>query len=172
MAPRTDDWTDWLDRHGPAMVLLARQFTDSHADAEDVVQEAFVRFWRDGRLRAEDPTAYLFATVRRTALNHRRGAARRRIRETGAGVPADAATADDADPMFGDPLVRDEWRTRLQSALGELPAEQREVLVLRVWGGLTFQQAADALDIPPDTAASRHRYAIAALRRRLGANSE
>lgn len=168
MAPRTDDWTDWLDRHGPAMVLLARQFTDSHADAEDVVQEAFVRFWRDGRFRAEDPTAYLFATVRRTALNHRRGTARRRQREADAGVPADAPTAD-ADPMFGDPLVRDEWRIRLQAALAELPSEQREVLVLRVWRGLTFQQAADTLDIPPDTAASGHRYAIAALRRSLGA---
>jgi len=38
-------WSAWLDEHGPALVLLARQWTQSHAEGEDVVQDAFVRFW-------------------------------------------------------------------------------------------------------------------------------
>src|SRR5262249_27425362 len=66
------DWTAWLDQHGPALVLLARQWVPSTADAEDVVQEGFVRFWRS-RGRAVDPTAYLFACVKHCALDWLRG---------------------------------------------------------------------------------------------------
>ena len=58
-----NDWTAWLDAHGPALVLFARQRVPGRADAEDVVQEAFLRFWRS-RQRAVDPAAYLFACVR------------------------------------------------------------------------------------------------------------
>jgi RNA polymerase sigma-70 factor (ECF subfamily) len=55
-----------------------------------------------------------------------------------------------------------------------LPAEQKEVLVMKIWGDLTFQQIADALDIPPGTAASRYRYALDALREEMkpGASQE
>jgi RNA polymerase sigma-70 factor (ECF subfamily) len=55
----------------------------------------------------------------------------------------------------------------IQSALGDLPEEQREIVVLRVWGQLTFEEAALALDIPANTAASRYRYALAKLKERL-----
>jgi DNA-directed RNA polymerase specialized sigma24 family protein len=41
-----DDRADWLDRHGPALVLLARAWVPRHSKAQDLVQEAFVRFWR------------------------------------------------------------------------------------------------------------------------------
>jgi DNA-directed RNA polymerase specialized sigma24 family protein len=46
MAHTSDEWSAWLDEHGPALVLLARQWVPTQADAEDVVQEAFVRGWR------------------------------------------------------------------------------------------------------------------------------
>jgi RNA polymerase sigma-70 factor (ECF subfamily) len=55
----------------------------------------------------------------------------------------------------------------LQSALAELPVEQREIMVLRVWGQMTFEEAAATLDISPNTAASRYRYALAKLKERL-----
>ena len=55
----------------------------------------------------------------------------------------------------------------LQSALAELPEEQREIVILRVWGQLTFEEAAAALDISPNTAASRYRYALAKLKEQL-----
>jgi len=64
MADGFETWTDWIERHGPALVLLARQWTASQSDAEDVVQEAFVRFWRS-RERVADPAAYLYASVKR-----------------------------------------------------------------------------------------------------------
>jgi RNA polymerase sigma-70 factor (ECF subfamily) len=55
----------------------------------------------------------------------------------------------------------------LQSALRELPEEQRAIIVLRVWGQMTIEEAALALDISPNTAASRYRYGLAKLKERL-----
>src|SRR3954454_262042 len=78
-------WDEWFDATAPALVLFARQWTDSHADAEDVVQEVFVRFWRVGPASVDDPKAYLFASVKRAALDLRRGRLRRERRETEAG---------------------------------------------------------------------------------------
>ena len=59
------------------------------------------------------------------------------------------------------------FRDELAEALGELPEEQRAVLHLKLWEGLTFEKIADALEIPPNTAASRYRYGIDKLRDRL-----
>ena len=88
-----------LDRRGPALVLFARQRVPTRADAEDVVQEAFVRFWRS-RHRAADPVAYLYTCVRRCALDGD-GRGRRSRREQVAARP-------EADPYFAGPAERDE----------------------------------------------------------------
>ncbi|MCX7886907.1 MAG: sigma-70 family RNA polymerase sigma factor [Verrucomicrobiae bacterium] len=59
-------------------------------------------------------------------------------------------------------------RARLvEAALRELPEEQREVLILKLWGNLTFREIAETLQIPQNTAASRYRYALETLRRRV-----
>src|SRR5206468_436004 len=86
MAEEPRDWAAWLDRHGAALVLLARQRVGSRADAEDVVQEAFVRFWRS-RQRANDPVAFLYTCVRRYALDWQRNRGRRSLREKAAARP-------------------------------------------------------------------------------------
>src|ERR1700738_843635 len=91
MADTPDDWTVWLDQHGAALVLLARQWVASRADAEDVVQEAFVRFWRS-RQRATDPAAYLFACVKHCALDWQRERQRRSRREEEASRPQAGAS--------------------------------------------------------------------------------
>jgi RNA polymerase sigma-70 factor (ECF subfamily) len=154
-----DDWRDWLDRHGPALVLLARQWVASRADAEDVVQEAFVRFWRT-RERVLDPTAYLFGCVKHVALDGLRGRRRQERRDMAAARP-------EAEPLFVDPLEQDERRAAIEASLRELPLGQAEVVVMKIWGGLTFPQIAEALELPTNTVASRYRYAIARLRARL-----
>jgi RNA polymerase sigma-70 factor, ECF subfamily len=163
MADRPDAWADWLDRHGPALVLLARQWAPTRADAEDVVQEAFVRFWRDPH-RAADPVAYLYACVKHCALDWQRGRARRARREQAAARP-------ETEPLFAGPAEQAERRAAIAAALGTLPAEQREVLVLKVWGGLSFPQIAGALGVSANTAASRYRYALAKLREQLAEES-
>jgi RNA polymerase sigma-70 factor (ECF subfamily) len=163
MAESPDEWAVWLDRHGPALVLLARQWVAPRADAEDVVQDAFVRFWRS-RHRAADPAAYLYACVKRSALDWQRGRARRARREAAAARP-------EGEPLFDGPAEQAERRAAIAAALGALPADQREVLVMKVWGGLSFPQIADALGVPANTAASRYRYALARLREQLAEES-
>jgi RNA polymerase sigma-70 factor (ECF subfamily) len=162
-------WRVWLDRHGPGMLLLARQWASSRADAEDVVQEAFLRFWRarergGAAERIADPVAYLFACVRRAAMDGRRGGLRRGRRQE---VVAAARAEASGSPLLSGPMEREERRAAIEAALARLPDAQREVLVLKVWAGLSFPQIGRALGVPPDTAASRYRYALAKLREQL-----
>jgi RNA polymerase sigma-70 factor (ECF subfamily) len=163
MAGGSEQWTVWLDEHGAALVLLARQWVASHADAEDVVQEAFVRFWRC-RQRAADPAAYLYACVKHCALDWQRGRQRQSRRE-------EAAARPESDTWFAGPLEQEERRAAIAAALGQLPENQREVLVMKIWGGLSFPQIAAALRISANTAASRYRYALARLRGQLAEES-
>lgn len=155
-------WTTWLRRHGPAMVLLARQIVSDRADAEDVVQEAFVRFWQ-ARGRADDAVAYLFTCVRSAALDWRRSGRRRERREGAAARPEVAGNPS----MFADGLEDRERRAAVEAAIATLPEPQREVLVMKVWAKLTFPQIGAALGVSPDTAASRYRYALQRLRGQL-----
>jgi RNA polymerase sigma-70 factor (ECF subfamily) len=163
MAGGSDPWTVWLDQHGAALVLFARQWVAGHADAEDVVQEAFVRFWRS-RQRVAEPVAYLYACVRHCALDWQRGRKRQARRE-------EAAARPEAETWFSGPLEQDERRAAVAAALGTLPESQREVLVMKIWGGLTFSQIAEALRTSANTAASRYRYALAKLREQLAEES-
>jgi RNA polymerase sigma-70 factor (ECF subfamily) len=159
MGNGSEEWARWLDRHGAALVLLARQWVPSRTDAEDVVQDAFVRFWR-ARERVADPTAYLYGCVKNCALELRRSVTRQSRRE-------ETAARQESESLFAGTLEHDERRATIEAALVELPESQREVLVMKIWGGLTFPQIAAALEISPDTAASRYRYALAKLREQL-----
>jgi RNA polymerase sigma-70 factor (ECF subfamily) len=141
------------------MIVLARQWVPDRVDAEDVVQEAFIRFWRS-RERVEDSVAYLYACVKHCALDWRRGASRRQRREETTARP-------EAESLLVAPLEQEERRAAIEAALRNLPSSQAEVLVMKIWGGLTFPQIAAALEIPGNTAASRYRYALARLREQL-----
>jgi RNA polymerase sigma-70 factor (ECF subfamily) len=163
MAGESDEWTVWLDQHGAALVLFARQWVASRADAEDVVQEAFIRFWRS-RERVEEPAAYLYACVKNCALHWQRGHNRRSRREQLAARP-------EAEGWFAASLEHEERRMIIDTALRGLPESQREVMVMKIWGGLSFVQIALALRIPANTAASRYRYALAKLREQLAQES-
>lgn len=163
MADGSEQWAEWLDRHGAALVLLARQWVPSLADAEDAVQEAFVRCWRS-RGRVAEPVAYLYACVKHCALDRRRDRGRQALRE-------EAAARPEGEPWFAGRIEQDERRAAIDAALRDLPEDQREVLVMKVWGGLSFPQIAEALRISPNTAASRYRYALAKLRAKISEES-
>jgi RNA polymerase sigma-70 factor, ECF subfamily len=157
-----DSWRQWFHQHGPRLVLCARLWTRSVADAEDVVQEAFVRFWRHQRQLPGDPRALLITSIRRVAVDLSRREDRRALREQQA-----EEVSGRMEPFF-ETLVEDRERVLVvEAALRCLPTEQREVLVLKIWGELTFEQIAGQLAVSPNTAASRYRYALAALRRDL-----
>lgn len=159
MAGGSDHWADWLERHGSALLLFARQWALRQADAEDVVQEAFVRFWRS-RETVADPASYLFASVKHCALDRQRKRQRQARRE-------EAVARPEGESLFAGVPEQAEREVTIDAALRSLPEAQREVLVLKIWGNLTFPQVAATLRISANTAASRYRYALARMREQL-----
>lgn len=158
--PSDDSWRTWFQTYGARLLLLARQWTRSAADAEDVVQEAFVRYWRHQRHLPGDPLALMLTSVRRSALDLLRQSDRRARREQ--------TQVDLAAEAWFDPCPEDNERANLlEEAVVQLPTEQREILVLKIWGGLTFAEIAQQLELSPNTVASRFRYALTAIRRNL-----
>jgi RNA polymerase sigma-70 factor (ECF subfamily) len=153
-----EDWKTCFAQLGPALLLFARRWTESRADAEDVVQEAFVRFWR--RHHSLENRGLLYATVRSAALDRLRSEQRRNRREALASLDQEAQ----CEPVFA---PEDESQQLLAAAVERLPNEQREVVILKIWNELTFAEIATALAISQNTAASRYRYALGSLRKIL-----
>jgi RNA polymerase sigma-70 factor (ECF subfamily) len=159
----TPDWKACFHELAPKLVLYARQFVDSLADAEDVVQMAFVRWWQrvpDGD-RTQVPL--LYAAVRSISLDMRRSDMRRVVRES----KADIALEDEEAPFFHADVEQRETAGLVEEAVRDLPEEQREVVTLHVWGGLTFAQIAEMQGASINTVSGRYRYALATLQRRL-----
>ena len=154
-----EDWKLCFAEAAPGLILFARQFVRSIADAEDIVQEAFVRFWR--KQYSIQNRALLFAAVRSISLDLLRRDARRARREADAFADLEQSTAA---PQFE---FAHESQQLLAVAIDRLPAEQREVLVMKIWNELTFADIAAVLEIPQNTAASRYRYALGALKKNL-----
>ena len=151
-------WDQWLARHAPKLLLFARQQARCEADAHELVQDAIVEAWRcqtDGHPPAP---GLVFGVIRRRAIDLARRNDRRTNRETSA--------YETAPQEWFTPEIEDRERARLlQEALERLPAIQREVVTLKIWGELTFAEIAETLDIPANTAASRYRYALEELRK-------
>ena len=153
-----EDWKACFCQLAPGLVLFARQWVRTPADAEDIVQEAFVRFWR--KQHSPENRALLFATVRSVALDLLRRDSRRARREADAFLETEQTAA----PSFD---VDNESQRALADAVGRLPREQREVVVMKIWNELTFADIGTVLGISQNTAASRYRYALSTLKRNL-----
>jgi len=153
-----ENWKSCFSEVAPGLLLFARQWVHSAADAEDVVQEAFVKFWR--RNHNIENRALLYAAVRSIALDFIRRDSRRARRE----ASAVGETNEFSEPQFE---FEDDTQRALGAAIDGLPREQREVVVMKIWNELTFVEIAGALGISQNTAASRYRYALAALKRTL-----
>jgi RNA polymerase sigma-70 factor, ECF subfamily len=144
----------FYDRHGPALLAYACSFVADAAMAEDVVHQVFVKLLQGRTAMPDSPVAYLYRAVRNTALNARRNGVR-------------DAPLDDARPWLVHRGGDREAALALQAALIELPDEQREVVVMRIWSGMTLDEVAAAAGVSLNTAASRYRYALRKLRERL-----
>lgn len=166
-APHADedsDWRAWIAEHGPRLLLCARQYTRSFADAEDALQEALVRYWKHQRHLPGDRNALIITSLRRAVLDRVRSEGRRVNREQ-AHLLIEGDPVTWFEPDFG------EHEQAVEQALKKIPAEQREVVVLKIWGDLTFDDIGKQLEISPNTAASRYRYALAALKKHLAAHA-
>jgi RNA polymerase sigma-70 factor (ECF subfamily) len=157
-----EDWHDFYNDWADRLLLFARQQTRSRADAEDVLQEAFVHIWSKRELFPRIEPGLVFMQIRRFAVDKARREDRRQRRES--------EYAGDAEPWFSsgkaDPDAAD-----LEKFLRKLPPEQQEVVVLKIWGDQTFEAIGKALDISPNTAASRFRYGLEKLRTEMDAGT-
>jgi RNA polymerase sigma-70 factor (ECF subfamily) len=141
----------------PGLVLYASQWLDAQA-AEDAVQEAFVALLA-GRRRPDNLKAWLFRCVRNEAMERLRRLRRQRGYEEklGRGRPWFEPRADEALDAAA-----------AEAALRQLPEGQREIIVLRLWAGMTLEEASKATGLPVSTLFSRYEVGLAALRRMLG----
>ncbi|MBL9133832.1 MAG: RNA polymerase sigma factor [Verrucomicrobiaceae bacterium] len=157
------DWKRTFEQLAPQLVLYARQLVQTKADAEDVVQMAFVRWWRRFPEGDSQHIPLLYAAVRTIALDQRRSDQRRTTRESKSEI---ALESEDA-PVF-DPLPEQkETASLVEQALQTLPKEQREVVTLHLWGGLTFKEIAAIAGDSINTVAGRYRYALNNLQKKL-----
>jgi RNA polymerase sigma-70 factor (ECF subfamily) len=151
--------------HLPAAYNLARWLTRNDHDAEDMVQESYLRAYRSfDRFRGSDGRPWLLAVVRNTCYTWLK---QNRAHELA--TPFDEALhspetgAGEAERR----LLQQASAELLREALGELPAEFREVIVLRELEGLSYKDIAAVADIPLGTVMSRLTRARARLQQRL-----
>jgi len=151
------------DEHAQALFAFLLNFTRDENDTRDVLQETFIKLARQPDLLrpARDERAFLIRLAHNAAIDlmRRRGTRNKHHDQYGAEQLASFATSSDPDEAA--------FRQELSAALGELPADQRAVVHLKLWEGLTFDEIATALDLSPNTAASRYRYGLDKLRDRL-----
>jgi RNA polymerase sigma-70 factor (ECF subfamily) len=154
------------------LVLFARQQSRSSEDAEDIVQDALVKLVEKldngefvGGQEAWMP--YLYTTIRRLSIDLGRRDDRRRRREDVVGGEAEIEQREVFHPWFESESSDDETRTLLEAGLKELPPKFAEVVVMKIWGDRTFAEIGEALEISPNTAASRYRYGLEALKKKL-----
>ncbi len=144
-----------IDEHAPALVLFARQWCST---PEDVVQDSFCKL-ASQRTMPDDAVAWLYRVVRNGALDAAKADRRRQRRE---------AAAASSMPWFEEVAIEGLDAANAVAALEALPAEQREVIVARLWSGLTLQEIADVVGCSVSSAHRRFEAGIATLRERLG----
>lgn len=169
---KTSRFRPWLEEHGSKLLLFARQQTRSLADAEDVLQDALVKLAR----KVEEGTfvggpdawlAFIYTQIRREAIDLGRKDDRRRKREENVFKDERSLGLDIEMPMFEDEENQDETRKILIEGMKTLPKKFSEVISMKLWGERTFAEIGEVLDISLNTAASRYRYGIEALRKQL-----
>lgn len=141
-----------LAEHGAALTLFAAQWTDT---PEDCVQEAFLELVRQPTA-PRNSVAWLFDVIRKRAIDMNRAAQRRRKHETAAGAAAASWFLPAPSPEVDGQA--------LAAALQELAAEQREVIVARIWGGLSFAQIGALVGASTSAAHRRYEAGLRALR--------
>ena len=145
-----------LDEHGPALVLYAQQRCET---PEDVVQEAFLLLVQQTVL-PDNVVGWLYRVVRNEAISAARSSGRRARRE--------AAVACSGEPWF-EPREGDRLDAAAATrAMADLPVQERETIVARLWGGLSFDEIAELVGSSKSSVHRWYEQGLASLRGRLG----
>lgn len=160
--PQELNWNLWLEEHGPLLYNYARQLYA--AEAEDIMQRALIqtaKAVREGRLPARGDDALRYAC---TVIRHEAYGSTRRSRQRSTALQEWAVQA----PLLTAPDPAAEERcAAAEAALRELDTDYAEVIMLHLWGGLTFREIAAITGETGDAVSSRYRYALILLRKKL-----
>jgi RNA polymerase sigma-70 factor (ECF subfamily) len=151
------------DRHGRAAYSLAYRMVGGKQEAEDVVQEAFIKVWRSAggyRVGRGSVRTWILSIVRNSGLDHIRSrASRGRMQDK---VEASAPTSEPSEAFS------EAWRNtqqgRVREALKALPQEQLKILELAYFSGYTHAEIAERLELPLGTVKGRMRLGLQKLR--------
>lgn len=147
-----------VNAHAAGLVLYARQWC---AVPEDIVQEAFLKLVRQAT-PPDSPLSWLYRVVRNGAISAGRAARRRRRHESAAAAQAASWFYPDTGSELDGEIAA--------AALRSLGADEREVVIAHLWGGLTFEQIAEVAGCSASTAHRWYAAGLAALREKLGAS--
>lgn len=145
--------------HRRGLFALALSITRRGASAEDAVHDAVVRLCQGAHRIAGDPVPYVYTAVRNAAIDRYRKAQRPTPQALSMfnGAPPDPAAA----------AIEAEQRDRLQDAVEALPDGQRQVVVMKTYAGLTFQQVGEVVGESANTVSSRYYRALERLKQAM-----
>jgi RNA polymerase sigma-70 factor (ECF subfamily) len=148
------------DAKAAELILYGRALGLSHCEAEDVLQETFLTLMERSAPPLQ-PEHYCVRSYRNQALNHKRSLWRRLTREL------------ESRRWFEKSSSENPAEAEAMRGLAELPLEQREVIVLKLWHHCTFEEIGELLAASPNTVAGRYRYGLQKIKSRLeGVNYE
>lgn len=159
---QTDEQSHWCeaiyDAKAAELILYGRALGLGHGEAEDVLQETFLGLMQLPFAPGK-PEHYCVRSFRNRALNYRRTLWRRLTREW--------QVLADGHQWFEKSPDESPEEIAAMRCLAELPVDQREVIVLKVWHGCTFEEIGGLLEISPNTAAGRYRYGLQKMKLKL-----
>jgi RNA polymerase sigma-70 factor (ECF subfamily) len=157
-----DEHSNWLERFYEAkasgLILYGRALGLGHGEAEDVLQETFLALMQSPEFPRE-PEHYCLRSFKNRALNYKRSLWRRLTREL------------ESQRWFEKSPGESPAERAAMNCLAELPQEQREVIVLKIWSQLTFEEIGGLLEVSPNTAAGRYRYGLQKIKSKLAADA-
>ena len=146
------DWQRQLyEEKASELVLYGRALGLSHSEAEDVLQETFMALLKV-EFEPDNPVHYAIRGFRNRALNFKRGFLRRITREL------------ESQRWFERESNESPQEKAAMQCLQKLPADQREVIVLKIWHEHTFEEIGELLQVSPNTVAGRYRYGMDKMR--------
>jgi len=159
-----EKWKQWLDESAPRLLAYARARCNNAQEAEDLLQDALIKLWGYQEERDYRPPdlPLAFSVMRYLGLDHGRKKGRLEKRNQ------KIIQFQSGEDHWLDPAMEEtEEAAMLREEVENLPEKLREVLTLKIWGGLTFAEIGTLLTVSQNTAASRYRYALEQLQKKL-----